>query len=83
MFLYHPIRRARRSVQPRSYRKVRYPVRSALWTASGVGRKRPPQRRRRSHVESEGPVTWTGWVGMTVLCILVAPMWIAIIHMVI
>jgi hypothetical protein len=41
MLFFHPVRRARRAVQPRSVRKALHPVRSAAWTASGVGRKRP------------------------------------------
>jgi hypothetical protein len=44
MMFFHPVRRARRAVQPRAYRKVRHPVRSAAWTASGVGRKHPARK---------------------------------------
>ena len=46
MMFFHPVRRARRKVQPRAVRKVIHPVRSAAWTASGVGRKRPKPRTR-------------------------------------
>ena len=45
MLFFHPVRRARRRIQPRSVRKVLHPVRSTVWTASGVGRKSPPRRK--------------------------------------
>ena len=38
---FHPVRRVRRRVTPRVYRQVRHPVRSAAWSASGVGHRRP------------------------------------------
>ena len=58
MFFFHPVRRARRAVQPRAYRKVRHPVRSAAWTASGVGRKRPPRRHSAPKRQTKQPSAW-------------------------
>jgi hypothetical protein len=46
MLFFRPVRRARRKVQPRTVRKMLHPVRSTVWTASGVGRKRPKPRTR-------------------------------------